>query len=64
MKKGDISFLNQLVKSLGDAESKLEKAYKEKDAEDFNEIKRFMLQIQKQISDILNVPFGKVPKPE
>jgi hypothetical protein len=53
MQKEDISFLGQLVNSLEDAEIKLEKAYRERDAEDFNEIKSFMLEIQKQISEIL-----------
>ena len=53
MKRDDISFLNQLVKSLEDAEIKLEKAYKEGDADDFNESKSFMLKIQKQIKSIL-----------
>ena len=53
MKKEDISFLSQLVNSLEDAELKLEKAYKSKDAEEFNKIKKFMLDIQKQISGIL-----------
>ena len=53
MKRDDIPFLNQLVKSLGDAGTRLEKAHIKKDAEEFNKVKRFMLQIQKQISDIL-----------
>lgn len=53
MKKEDISFLKQLVKSLEDAESKLKKAYEKRDTEEFNEVKSFMLKIQKQIKDIL-----------
>ena len=53
MKKEDISFLKQLIKSLEDAEPKLKKAYTERDAEDFNEVKGFMLKIQKQIRSVL-----------
>ncbi len=53
MKKGDISFLKQLVKSLEDAESKLKKAYEKRDVDEFNEVKSFMLKLQKQIADIL-----------
>jgi hypothetical protein len=53
MKKGDISFLSQLIKSLEDAESKLKKAYEKKDSDDFNEVKSFMLRVQRQIAGIL-----------
>ena len=53
MKKGDISFLKQLVMSLEDAEIKLKKAYEKRDTEEFNEVKSFMLKIQRQIGDIL-----------
>jgi len=53
MDKEDISFLNQLIKSLEEAESNLEKAYKKEDYENFNKSKRVMLKIQKEISNIL-----------
>ena len=53
MQRGDISFLKQLIKSLEDSESKLKKAYEKKDPDDFNELKSFMLKIQKQIEGIL-----------
>ena len=53
MQKGDISFLSQLIKSLEDAEPKLKKAYEEKDSDDFNEVKSFMLRVQRQIEGIL-----------
>jgi hypothetical protein len=53
MQKGDISFLKQLIKSLEDAESKLKKAYEKKDSEEFNEVKSFMLKIQKQIEETI-----------
>ena len=52
MEKEDIPFLLQLVESLGYAEVKLERAYKTKDSVRFNEVKKLMMQIQKQISEI------------
>lgn len=51
--KEDIPFLNQLVKSLEEAELKLEEAYEKKDYEKFNKSKKFMLEIQKQISEAI-----------
>jgi len=45
-------FLMQLVNSLEDSEIKLERAHKTNDPEKFNEIKKLMFQIQKQISDL------------
>ena len=53
MEKGDITFLKQLIKSLEDSEPKLEKAYEKESVESFNKIKSFMLNMQKQIEDIL-----------
>jgi hypothetical protein len=53
MKKEEISFLNQLVKALEDAEKNLEKAYQKRDYENFNKSKRIMLRIQKEISNII-----------
>ncbi len=53
MKKEDIPLLSQLVKTLEEAELKLEEAYNKKDSEKFNNSKKFMLGIQKQISGIL-----------
>jgi hypothetical protein len=53
MEEGDIDFLVQLTKSLEDSELKLERSYNTKDSAKFNEVKKFMLQIQKQISEIL-----------
>ena len=53
MKRSDILFLVQLVESLEDSQKKLEEAYKKQDVEDFNKVKKFMLQIQTQISDTL-----------
>ena len=53
VKREDIPFLNQLVKALEEAELKLEEAYEKKDYEDFNKSKKFMLQIQRKISEVI-----------
>ncbi|MCK4552641.1 hypothetical protein KAT80_00360 [Candidatus Pacearchaeota archaeon] len=54
IKKEDIMFLNQLVKTLEKAELKLEEAYDKKDYEIFNNMKKLIMQIQKKISELLN----------
>lgn len=51
--KEEFTFLSQLAKSLEEAESKLEQAYEERDYEKFNRLKKFILQIQKKISEII-----------
>ncbi len=53
MKRDDIPFLNQLIKSLDEAIPKLEKTYKKKEAEKFNETKKVVIDIQQKISEIL-----------
>ncbi len=53
MKKEEIPFLNQLVKSLEEAELKLENTYEKKNYEEFNKSKKFVLKIQEQISDMI-----------
>lgn len=53
MKRGDTSFLRQLINSLEASEPKLKRAYEMKDSEEFNKIKSFMLRIQKQIEQII-----------
>ena len=53
MIKEDIPFLNQLVKALEETELKLEKAYEKKDYESFDKSKKFMLQIQRKISEVI-----------
>ncbi len=53
MEKGDVPFLMQLVKSLEDSELKLERAHNTNDSVKFNEVKKLMLQIQKQIAEIV-----------
>jgi hypothetical protein len=49
----DVTFLNHLIKTLEEAELKLEEAYDKKDYENFNRTKKMMLQIQKKISEIV-----------
>ena len=53
MKEGDILFLKQLAESLEEAEPKLREAYEKEDSEEFNKIKKFILQISRRISDTI-----------
>jgi len=53
MKKEEILFLDQLVKSLVEAEKNLEITYRRKDFENFNKTKKVMFSIQKEISEII-----------
>ncbi len=53
MKKEEVVFLNQLIESLEDSEKKLEEAYNKNNFDDFNKIKKFMLDLQMQISKLL-----------
>ena len=52
-KRGNILFLNQLVKTLEEAEIKLEMYYEKKDYANANNIKKFILQIQKKIAEVI-----------
>jgi len=49
----DISFLNQLVETLEEAGLKLEDFYNKKDYENFNKSKKLIIQLQKEISEII-----------
>jgi hypothetical protein len=53
MNKEDMQFLNQLVNSLEDAEKNLKKGYEKRDSDKFNQSKKIMLKIQKEISEII-----------
>ena len=53
MEKEDAIFLNQLMKSLEESESKLEQYYNEKDYRNFDNIKKFMLMISEKISEVI-----------
>jgi hypothetical protein len=52
MKREEVLFLNQLIKSLEEAERSMEKAYSRRDSLNFNKSKRIMLRIQKEISEM------------
>jgi len=54
IKKEDIMFLNQLVHTLEEAELKLEESYNEKNYENFNNMKKLIMEIQNKISGVLN----------
>ena len=53
MKRDDVPFLSQLIKSMAEAEPKLEQAYEKNDAENLNKTKAIMLELQKRILDII-----------
>ncbi len=53
MKKEDIPFLNQLAEAFEEAEEKLEQAYKDKNHEMFDKSKKFILQVQKKIAEVV-----------
>ncbi|MEK6917847.1 MAG: hypothetical protein AABW51_02765 [Nanoarchaeota archaeon] len=53
MKKEDIEFLNQLTGSLEKALSRLEYAYKNHNYEEFNKLKKFILEVQNKIESVL-----------
>lgn len=55
MKEEDNSIgnLNQLVKSLEEAGTKLEESYKSKDAQKFNQLKKWVLYLNQKISEVL-----------
>ena len=51
--RADASLLRHLVLSLAESESKLEEFYKRKDADAFNQIKKFMINLSNKISETL-----------
>ena len=53
VKKEEIPTLNQLIKSLEDALVGLEDSYEKKDFSRFNDSKKFMLNIQKKIVEVI-----------
>ena len=53
IKKEEMSFLAQLGDSLREAEIKLSEAYNNGDYESLNKTKRFILQLQRRINDII-----------
>jgi len=53
MKKEEIPFLNQLVKSLEQAVARLEDSYDKKDFESFNANKKLILGLHQRIEEAL-----------
>jgi uncharacterized protein with HEPN domain len=53
MKKEEVLFLSQLVKSVEEAVEKLEKFYRKKDYQNFNKSKKTIMGIQQEISNAL-----------
>tara|TARA_Y100000310_G_C20641280_1_gene794074 strand:- start:1502 stop:1666 length:165 start_codon:yes stop_codon:yes gene_type:complete len=53
MEKGDAKFLDKLVDSLEEAGERLEIAYRDNNKEDFHRVKRFILQIQDKIAEVV-----------
>ena len=53
--KGDIDFLKQLVESLEKAIQNLEEFYEKKDYENFDKTKKFIIQIQNKILELVKV---------
>jgi hypothetical protein len=54
IKKEEIPHLDQLIDTLEIAMERLEEYHKEKDVENFNKTKKFIMDIQKQIRGIVN----------
>lgn len=53
IKDGDISLLNKLVGTLESSFEEFKRRYEKKDSENFNEIKRTLIQTQKKILEIM-----------
>ena len=49
----NVEFLRQLLQSLEVAESKLEEAYKKDSIDKFNKVKKFILQVENKISEVI-----------
>ena len=53
IEKREVQYIAQLITTLEQARIKLEKAYNEKNIDEFNNVKKFILQIQRKISEVL-----------
>lgn len=54
MKKEDVVFLRQMIDSLEEAEKRLEREYRKENYNQFNKLRKAMVQIQGEISEIIN----------
>lgn len=50
--KENVEFLGQLINSLEKAREKLEEAYEKKSYDEFNNLKKFLLNLQKKIIEV------------
>lgn len=53
MKREDLTFLHQLIRSREESCIKLEDTYKRKKQDSFNELKKLVFQINKKIAEIV-----------
>ena len=53
MKKEDIQLLEQLVNSLEKAIHKLEESYEEKKYDNFNKVKKFILEVEDRVLEVI-----------
>ena len=53
MRGEDVTFLGKLIESLEEAERQLEDAYTASDVSRFNQLKKFILEAQSKISDVI-----------
>ena len=52
IKEDNISLLNQLVKTLESSFKEFKRTYEKKDSENFNKLKKIIIQTQRKISEI------------
>jgi hypothetical protein len=53
MKKEEIIFFNQLIVSLEDEVLSLEESYEKKKYKDFNKSKKFIIEMQKKVLEVM-----------
>jgi len=53
MNKNEVIFLSQLIRSLEDAEQKIELAHQHGDSETFGKLKKFMFQLIEKIDEVV-----------
>lgn len=53
MKKEGVELLGQMIKSLEEASDMLDESYSDNDFQKFNKVKKFILQIQDKISEMI-----------
>jgi len=53
MKREEVVFLGQLVKTLEEAELRLEETYEKKDYKNFDRVKKLIIRVQRKISEVV-----------